>query len=61
MTSLFTLVPYYCIGTFQKNKLTGYSSLGRNRRSENPENPENPKDPDPLASLSVTPEPQPDQ
>ena len=27
MTSLFTLVPYYCFGTFQKNKLTGYSSL----------------------------------
>ena len=27
MTSSFTLVPYYCIGTFQKNKLTGYSSL----------------------------------
>ena len=24
MTSLFTLVPYYCIGTFQKNKLTEY-------------------------------------
>ena len=24
---MFTLVPYYCIGTFQKNKLTGYSSL----------------------------------
>ena len=27
MTSLFTLVPYYCFGTFQKNKLTVYSSL----------------------------------
>ena len=27
MTSLFTLVPYYCFGTFQKNKLTGYCSL----------------------------------
>ena len=26
MTSLFILVPYYCFGTFQKNKLTGYSS-----------------------------------
>ena len=27
MTSSFTLVPYYCIGTFPKNELTGYSSL----------------------------------
>ena len=32
MTSLFTLVPYYCIGTFQKNKLTGYSSLNTRNR-----------------------------
>jgi len=33
MTSLFTLVPYYCIGTFQKNKLTGYSSLIRRSKT----------------------------
>ena len=30
MTSLFTLVLYYWISTFQKNKLTEYSSLARN-------------------------------
>ena len=31
---MFTLVPYYCTGTFQKNKLTGYSSL---RNSKDPQ------------------------